>query len=61
VVDGLRLLEFAFESYSGVVERARDEQILREAQALAERALRRLARVQGTIGNTLLAGIPAAG
>jgi rubrerythrin len=61
VVDGLRLLEFAFESYSRVVERPGDEQVLHEAQALAERALRRLALVQGTIGNPLVEGASAGG
>ena len=56
VMDGLRLLEFAFERYSDIVETAGDEAVMLEAQALAERALRRLTRVRGSIGNELLAG-----
>ncbi len=56
VMDGLRLLEFAFERYSDIVETAGDEAVMLEAQALAERALRRLTRVRGSIGNELLTG-----
>ncbi|MFZ0693941.1 MAG: ferritin family protein [Alphaproteobacteria bacterium] len=56
IVDGLRLLEFAFERYSDIVETASDEAVMLEAQILAERALRRLTRVRGSIGNELLSG-----
>ncbi len=56
VMDGLRLLEFAFERYSDIVETAGDEAVMLEAQALAERALHRLTRVRGSIGNELLTG-----
>ncbi len=53
VWDGLQSLEFAFERYSNVAESADNEEIMLEAQSLAERALRRLARVQGSLGNAL--------
>ena len=56
VMDGLRLLEFAFERYSNIVETAGDEAVMLEAQTLAERALRRLTRVRGSIGNELIVG-----
>lgn len=56
VMDGLRLLEFAFERYSDIVETASDEAVMLEAQTLAERALHRLTRVRGSIGNELLSG-----
>jgi len=54
VRDGLRILEFAFERYSDIVERAEDEEVMHEAQALSERALRRLAGVAGAIDNRLI-------
>ncbi len=54
VVDGLRILEYAFERYSDIVEHASDEAVMREAQALSEHALRRLARVQGSVEKELL-------
>ncbi len=47
--DGLRLLEAAFDRYSDIVDHARDEAVMREAQALAERALTRLAHAHGTV------------
>ena len=56
VMDGLRLLEFAFERYSDIVETAGDEAVMLEAQALAERALLRLTRLRGSIGNELVTG-----
>lgn len=59
VVDGLRLLEFAFERYSDIVDTAADEAVMLEAQTLAERALRRLTRLRGSIGNEWVAGSPA--
>jgi len=55
VRDGLRVLEFAFERYSDIVDRAADESVMREAQALSERALRRLAAIEGSIDNPLIA------
>jgi rubrerythrin len=54
VRDGLRILEFAFERYSDIVDRTENEQVMNEAQALSERALRRLAGIEGMIGNTLI-------
>lgn len=47
--DGLRLLEGAFDRYSDIADHAQDEAVMREAQALAERALIRLAQVHGTL------------
>ncbi len=47
--DGLRLLELAFDRYSDIADHARDEAVMREAQALAERALVRLAGAHGTL------------
>lgn len=55
VTDGLRILEYAFDRYSDIVERAADESVMREAQALSERALRRLATIEGSIGSPLIA------
>ena len=49
VRDGLKILEDAFERYTDIAEKAIDEAILLEAQALAEQALRRLAYVHGTL------------
>jgi len=49
---GLRILENALERYSEIADRASDEAILREAQLLAQRALRRLALVRGGLGNS---------
>lgn len=54
VMGGLRILEFALERYGDIAERATDEAVMHEAQTLAERALARLARVQGSIDNSLL-------
>lgn len=53
--DGLRILEYAFERYSDIVERAADESVMREAQTLSERALRRLASIEGSLNNPLIA------
>ena len=55
VREGLRVLEYAFERYSDIVDRAADEAVMREAQALSERALRRLAAIAGSIDNPLIA------
>lgn len=52
--EGLRLLEESFEHYSDLAERVTDESALTECQLLAERALRRLSYVQGSIGNALI-------
>jgi rubrerythrin len=45
--DGLLLLEEAFERYADIAERTRDEDVLRQAQSLAQRAVRRLSLVRG--------------
>jgi rubrerythrin len=42
VAEGIRLLEHAFERYADIAERARQEEVVREAQRLAERSLQRL-------------------
>lgn len=55
VREGLRILEYAFERYSDIVDRAEDESVMHEAQALSERALRRLAAIEGSIDNPLIA------
>jgi hypothetical protein len=47
--DGLRILEEAFNFYSDVAERSKDEAVVSEAQALAERAVRRLALAHGEV------------
>jgi rubrerythrin len=47
--DGLRLLELAFERYAQIAERATMEDVLLEAQALSERALRRLTDAHGAL------------
>ncbi len=49
VQDALGLLEESFERYLDVAERAKDEEVVREAQSLAERALERLSMVYGSI------------
>lgn len=54
VKEGLSVLEYAFERYSDIVDRAADESVMREAQALSERALRRLAAIEGSIDNPLI-------
>ena len=46
---GLRLLETAFDRYSDAAEHTADEPMMLEAQRLTERALRRLATVQGSL------------
>ncbi len=48
--DGLRLLEYAFNQYQEIAERAQDEAVLTAAQDFEARALRRLSYVQGAIG-----------
>jgi rubrerythrin len=42
IAEGIRILEHAFERYSDIAERAQQETVVREAQRLAERSLRRL-------------------
>lgn len=49
VRDGLMLLEHAFEFYTQIAERAEEETVLLEAQALAEHALRRLGYLHGAL------------
>lgn len=49
IEDGLRILEETFEFYADVAEKANDEEIVREAQALAERAVRRLSLTHGSL------------
>jgi rubrerythrin len=44
---GLRLIEEAFERYMDIVERTRDEAVMRQAQLLAERTVKRLGLVRG--------------
>ncbi len=51
VRDGLRLLEYAFNQYAEVAERASDEAVLTAAQEFEARALKRLSYVQGAIGS----------
>ena len=48
-VEGLRLLEYAFDRYADAAEHATDEPMLLEAQSLAARALRRLVSVHGSL------------
>jgi rubrerythrin len=55
VRDGLGLLEYAFERYSDFAERVTDEATMLEAQALTERALRRLAYVHGSLSGKRMA------
>lgn len=54
IFEGLQILEFVFERYNSIVERATDEAVMQEAQLLAERALSRLARVHGSVDSRLL-------
>jgi rubrerythrin len=51
--DGLRILEDTFERYAHISEQSADEELLTEAQNLAQRALRRLSYTKGSIDNTL--------
>jgi rubrerythrin len=51
--DGLRILEDTFERYAHISEQSADNQLLIEAQKLAQRALRRLTYTKGSIDNTL--------
>jgi rubrerythrin len=53
VRDGLRILEDTFERYAYVAEHSTDEALLTEAQKLAERALRRLSYLKGSVDNRL--------
>lgn len=46
---GLKLLEEAFELYADIAERSKHEAVMRQAQILAERAVRRLSLVHGSI------------
>lgn len=52
--DGLRLLEYAFDQYAEIAERANDEAVLSAAQEFQKRALERLAYAQGAIGDPLV-------
>ncbi len=52
--DGLRLLEKDFDRYALIAERAKDEELIEEAQHLASRTVRRLAATGGALGNALL-------
>lgn len=54
VEDGLRLLEESFERYSDIAGRTKDESIMREAQSLAARAVRRLSLVNGSVTDAAL-------
>jgi rubrerythrin len=51
---GMRLLEEAFERYSDIADRSKQEDVLQAAQELAARAVQRLAYVGGSEGNQLL-------
>jgi rubrerythrin len=51
--DGLRILEDTFERYAHISEQSADEELLIEAQKLAQRALRRLTYTKGSIENRL--------
>jgi rubrerythrin len=51
---GMRLLEEAFERYSDIADRSKQEDVLQAAQQLAARAVQRLAYVGGTESNRLL-------
>jgi len=52
--DGMRRLERAFDRYADMAEHARDEEVVRAAQSLAERALQHLALAAGTQNNALI-------
>jgi rubrerythrin len=52
--DGLRLLEYAFDQYAEIAERANDEAVLSAAQEFQRRALERLAYAQGVLGDPLV-------
>jgi rubrerythrin len=54
VRDGLKLLEVSFERYAWVTEHSTEEAVMLEAQALSERALRRLAHVRGGLDASML-------
>jgi len=54
VVGGMRLLEEAFERYSDIADRSKQEDVMQAAQQLAARAVQRLAYVGGSEGNRLL-------
>ncbi len=49
IEDGLRILEELFEFYADVAERSTDEETVREAQTLAERAVQRLSFAHGSL------------
>jgi len=51
VAGGIRLLEAAFERYADFAERTTDEEVLRESQRLAGRAVRRLTLVRGWLAS----------
>jgi rubrerythrin len=55
VRDGIRLLEAAFERYADIAERARNEEIVREAQRRAEGLVQLLALAGGSLENALIA------
>jgi rubrerythrin len=54
VADGLRIIEEAFDRLASIAERAEDETLIAEAQALASTMIARLAMAGGVRGNTLL-------
>jgi rubrerythrin len=56
IEQGIRLLEEVFERYADIAERSKDEKVVQEAQILAERAVRRLSLVCGSLANSLLKG-----
>lgn len=56
--DGLRLLEESFERYSDIAERTKNEVVMNAAQALAERAVKRLSLVSGSIDQADSGGTP---
>jgi rubrerythrin len=56
VEQGLRLLEEVFDRYADIAERSKNENVVQEAQILAERAVRRLSLVHGSQANSLLEG-----
>jgi rubrerythrin len=49
IEDGLRLLEESFKRYADIAEHAKDEAVMLEAQRLAERSVKRLSLVCGSL------------
>jgi len=58
--DGLRLLEEGFERYSDIAERAKDEAVMLAAQSLAERAVKRISLVCGSLRDQAFGPAPDA-